>query len=476
MTARTLAALAALAGFTLAAGCATPGDVGPRAKPIDPAALQASRTLAATPGARGAWPVDQWWSQFGDAQLDALVGEALGSSPSMRLARARVDRALALARVAGAEGDPRLDASFSTQRQRITEHGIFPPPIAGAWIWQNQAMLNFSYDFDFWGRHEAAHDAALGQARAAAADAQAARLVLASAICATYVQLADRYEQLDLMREELALRERQAAIVERRTDAGLESRVELNQAEGAIPEARQRIVQAEESIALARNQLAALLGQGPDRGLQIARPALKAGAAPALPAELPANLLGRRPDIVASRWRVEAAAEDVAGARAAFYPNINLAASFGLQAITWSEFLDPGSTAFAVGPAISLPIFDGGRLRGELGVKSADYDAAAEQYNQALADALREVADQVAAWRSIERQQPLVESTLASAETAHDYALSRYRAGLTNYVTVLSTESQLTAARSRAADLRTRRLEAAIGLARALGGGYQEGS
>ena len=301
-------------------------------------------------------------------------------------------------------------------------------------------------------------------------------MVLASAVAGTYVSLADRFDQLDLAREELALRERQAAIVRRRTDAGLESRVELNQAEGSIPEARQRMVQIEESIALARNQLAALLGQGPDRGLQIARPALKPGAAPGLPASLPADLLGRRPDIVASRWRVEAAAQDVASARAAFYPNINLAASFGLQAITWQKFLDPGSFALAVGPAVSLPLFDGGRLRGQLGVKSADFDAAAEQYNQALADALREVADQVAAWRSIERQQPLVQASLASAEAAHDFALSRYRAGLANYLTVLSTESQLTAARSRAVELRARRLEAAIGLARALGGGYLEGS
>jgi NodT family efflux transporter outer membrane factor (OMF) lipoprotein len=471
MNARRLSA--ALAALALAAGCATPGDVGPRDHPIDPAAMGLRAAAASAPLA---WPADQWWSAFGDPQLDALVGEALGSSPGMRLARARVDRAMALARVAGAEQAARLDATVSAQRQRITENGIFPAPIAGAWIWQNQAMLDFSYDFDFWGRHGAAVDAALGQARAALAEAQAARLVLASAVAATYVQLADRYAQLDLAREELARRERETTLVRRRADAGLDSRVELNQAEGSVPEARQRLVQLEEAIALARHQLAALLGRGPDRGQDIARPALRAGAAPALPARLPADLLGRRPDIVASRWRVEAAAADVKSARAAFYPNVNLSAYVGLQAITWSHFLEPGSLALGVGPALSLPVFDGGRLRGQLGVKSADYDAAAEQYNQALADALREVADQIAAWRSIERQQPLVEASLAAAESAHEYALTRYRAGLSNFLTVLSTESQLTAARSRASALQTRRLEAAIGLARALGGGYLEGS
>jgi NodT family efflux transporter outer membrane factor (OMF) lipoprotein len=192
----------------------------------------------------------------------------------------------------------------------------------------------------------------------------------------------------------------------------------------------------------------------------------------ALPSALPADLLGRRPDIVASRWRVEAAAKDADAARADFYPNINLLLFAGLQAITFTHFLESGSRALGIGPAVHLPIFDGGRLRGNLGAKYADFDAAAEQYNQALADALREVADQVAAWRSIEGQEAEVGAALAAAQAAYDLSLARYRAGLTNYLTVLTTESQLTSQRVLAAELRARRLESAIGLARALGGGY----
>ena len=184
------------------------------------------------------------------------------------------------------------------------------------------------------------------------------------------------------------------------------------------------------------------------------------------------DLLGRRPDIVASRWRVEAAARDADRARAEFYPNVNLLAFVGLQAITWSKFAQAGSRVLGAGPALSLPIFDGGQLRGNLGAKYADYDAAAEQYNQALAEALRDVADQVAAWRSIERQGAEVAASLAAAQSAYDLALARYRAGLSSYLTVIGAETQLTAQRGLAAELRARRLEAAIGLARALGGGY----
>jgi len=457
-------------------GCASSEGLVTHSTPADALQLKAAGSLAAVPIAPGAWPSEEWWKALGDPQLDALIAEALIASPSVRLAHARVDRAVALAEAAGAALAPQVSAEAGASRQRITANGIYPRPIAGSWIWQNQAQLNFSYDFDFWGRNASAHAAALGQAKAAEADMRAAALVLSSAVALSYVQLARTFDQLDLARDLLAQRERQLKLVHDRLSAGLDSRVELRQAEGTPPETRQRIAQLEESIALSRNQIAALLGQGPDRGLAIDRPKPGTGAAFALPSRLPAELLGRRPDIVASRWRVEAAARDADHARAEFYPNLNLVAFVGLQAITWSKFLDIGSRTLGAGPAFSLPIFDGGRLRGNLGAKNADYDAATEQYNQALADALREVADQVASWRSIERQEIEVAAGLAAARSAHELALARYRAGLANYLAVLATEAQLTAQRGLAVELRARRLEAAIGLARALGGGYAGGT
>jgi len=453
------------------AGCASQEGLQKRSAPVEPGRLDAARALAGAPVRQDAWPSEQWWKALGDPQLDRLIGEALAGSPGMRLARARVNRAIAAAEAAGAARYPQASFDFEATRERLSEHGIFPPPLAGKTIWQNVAQLNFSYEFDFWGRNRAALESALGAQRAAEADARGAALVLSSAIASAYVQLARTYDQLDLAKDLLAQRERQLSLVHERLAAGLDSRIELKQAEGAPHEARQRIAQLEEAAAATRNQIAALLGQGPDRGLALERPRL-AAAPLALPSRLPVDLLGRRPDIVASRWRVEAAALDAEAARADFYPNVNLIAFIGFQAITWSHFLDAGSLVPGIGPAVRLPIFDAGRLRGNLGAKYADYDAAAELYNQALADALREVADQVVAWRSIDRQDTEVAAALAAAQSAYDLSLARYRAGLANYLSVLSTESQLTAQRGLAADLRARRLEAAIGLARALGGGY----
>ena len=468
-------ALCVVALAAALAGCASMKGLHTRSQATDPARLESARSFAGAKADASAWPAEDWWRALGDPQLDKLMEEALAGSPSLRLAHARVDRALAFAEAAGAPLMPQLSGSVDATRQRFSKNGLIPPPFAGQWRWQNQAQLNFSYEFDFWGKNAAAYASALGQAKAAEVDAYAARLVLASALARAYVQLARGYDQLDLAREIVAQREKTRSLVAERLQAGLDSRIELKQAEASLPEARERVIQYEETIALARNQLAALAGQGPDRGLALERPKLAASSAPALPSLLPVDLLGRRPDVVAGRWRVEAAAKDIDNARAQFYPNVNLIAFAGFQALGWSKLLDLGSRTIGVGPALRLPIFDGGRLRGNLGERNADYDAAVEQYNQTLVDALREVADQLAAFRSLQQQAPETRAGLSTSQEAYELSLERYRAGLANYLTVVQAEALVTAQRSLAADLRARELDAAIGLVRALGGGYPGG-
>src|SRR5258707_9910552 len=201
----------------------------------------------------------------------------------------------------------------------------------------------------------------------------------------------------------------------------------------------------------------------------------EAGAV-SLPSTLPADLIGRRPDVVAQRWRVEAARRDIDSAKAQFYPNVNLAALAGVQSVSLSKLLDRGSEDPSFGAALRLPIFDGGRLRGNLAAKDADFDSAVAQYNQMLADALREVVDQLASVRSADSQRGEVEAALASAEEAYGLAVARYRAGLGNYLQVLAVETQVLEQRSLLADLRARELDLSIDLIRALGGGYEEAS
>src|SRR5207249_7747724 len=211
-----------------------------------------------------------------------------------------------------------------------------------------------------------------------------------------------------------------------------------------------------------------------DRGLAIQRPQATAMSSIALPSSVPAELLGRRPDLIAQRWRVESAQKDISSAKAEFYPNVNLLAFVGLQGLGGAGFLTAASRMMGAGPAVTLPIFDAGRLRGNLAAKNADYDVAVEQYNQTLADAMRDVVDQVAAWRSVDEQEAQQKLALATAQEAYDLALLRYREGIGNYLQVLSAEAPLLAQQSLDTDLRSRQLALEIELVRALGGGFDE--
>jgi NodT family efflux transporter outer membrane factor (OMF) lipoprotein len=460
---------AVIVGLAFVAGCASYRGIEPKSELADPGNLSAQKALDGEK--TGEWPTLDWWKRFEDPQLDALMDEALAGSPNIRLARARLDQAVAAAQVAGYALKPQVNADASVNRQRFSENAIFPPPIGGSTFTTTQLALNAAYDVDFWGRNHAAYEAALGRARAAETEAFVSRLALSSTIAGVYVQLARAYDQLDIAHRTLEDRLKVQSLTNDRVRAGLDSKLELKQVETSIPAARARVAQREEEVALARNQLAALLGQGPDRGLEIARPALKLTPV-ALPSNVPADLLGRRPDIVASRLRAEAASRDIASAKAAFYPDVNLTALIGVQSVTLSKLLEPGSAIPTVGAAVSLPILDGGRLRGALAARDAEYDAAVEQYNQALADALREVVDQLASLRSVQTQRTESDAALAAAEEAYNLAVTRYKAGIGSLLQVITAETQVLDERSLRADLGSRELTLSINLIRALGGGF----
>jgi NodT family efflux transporter outer membrane factor (OMF) lipoprotein len=191
-----------------------------------------------------------------------------------------------------------------------------------------------------------------------------------------------------------------------------------------------------------------------------------------LPDALPLSLVGRRPDIVASRWRVEAAQGEIDNARAQFYPNINLSAFIGLSSIGLDRLLRAGSEQYGVGPAIRLPLFDAGRLRANLRGRASDLDLAIETYNGAVVDAVRDVPDQLGSLQSIERQRREQAQARAAAESAYDLALQRYRAGLGNFLVVLTAQTNVLTQRRADTELKARHLASEVALVRALGGGY----
>jgi NodT family efflux transporter outer membrane factor (OMF) lipoprotein len=473
MSARTALAAVAVSAVTLIAGCASTNGLAPTASPRDANALAAQRSLRDAHAADAAWPARDWWKALDDAQLDALIDEAVRDSPTLKVAAARTRKAIAAADAAAAPLSPRIDGSASSTRERFPNNGLTPPPLGGSTRTVNELQATLSWEIDFWGKNRAAYEAALGAARAAEVDAYAARLALSTNIAQAYVQLQRAYLLHDVAVATLAERQRIYELTRDRNAAGLDSRLELKQAESAVPATHEALVALDERMALARNQIAALLGAGPDRGLAIERPAATALASVALPSTLPAELIGRRPDVVAQRWRIEAAGREIASAKAQFYPNVNLVAFVGLQTLGASNLLAAASGMAGVGPAITLPIFDAGRLRANLAAKDADYDVAVEQYNQTLADAMRDVVDQLASFRSVAEQRVQQRQALATTREAYELALLRYREGLGNYVQVLSAEQPLLDQQSLDAELHARELELSINLVRALGGGYE---
>lgn len=467
--------MAALVTVLFATGCASVDGVLPSgARLTNAESLDLAESLKRSDASSAKWPAAQWWKRYGDAQLDRLVTEALADNASLRIAAARVHQALALAGITDAARGPQVTAGAKSVRQRFSEHSTAPKLLAGAWDSYNEATLNFNYEFDFWGRNRAAFDASLDRVRATEVEAQAARLLLASGVVQTYFRLAHAFQQRDLAERILAQRQEMLSLTRQRVDAGIDSDVELEQAQSAVPSARQQIAAWQENIALIRNQLSALLGKGPDRALALVRPQLALDLVPGLPSRVGAELLGRRPDVVAQRWRVEAASRDIEVAQAQFYPNVSLTLFAGLQSIGLSQFADAGSRVAGIGPAVSLPIFDGGRLRSNLGARNADYDAAVEQYNQTLVDALQDVVNQLASMRWLAEQRREQDSAVDSARRAYDLAMQRYRAGLGTYLQVLIAESQIDNQKKLLIDLDARALQLDANLIRALGGGLLE--
>ena len=460
--------LALLAVLTLA-GCATPGPQVPPAERIAPTAAG----LATGPVAGTPFPDADWWRTLGDPALDALVAQGLAGQPGLQAAAARLAVAAADAAALAASQGPQLSLAVDLTRQRFTQHGLVPPPIAGSTRDVASAQAQARYELDFFGRHAAALRAALGQQQAVAAELQAARVLLAARLAQGWVALARLFEVRDLAQRTLAQREAQLDLTRQRVAAGLDTEGELRLAQASLPDARQQIEALNGQITLARHQLAVLSGQAP-QALASARPALQPLRQAALPAHIGADLLGRRADVVAARWRVESALGRVDSARAEFYPNINLVGFVGLSSLGLNRLLSAGSRSLGVGPALHLPLFDGGLLRAELGARAAEADAAVAAYNGAVLEAAREVADASASLQSINRQQAEQAQAGAATEAAYHLATQRYQAGLGSYLLVLGAESAVLAQRSNAAELKARALDSQVALMRALGGGWRD--
>jgi len=474
---RTFAYLLFACLTALLGACAELGDIHPQSKQVDAGTLNGGSAIERAAIDRE-WPQSQWWRAYGDPQLDALVESAIAGNPDLRVAEARVRQAHSYAGVAEAATLPSLEAKSSLSRQLFSEHDFIPPPEAGNYAWYNRVALEGSYDLDLWGRQRHALAAAVDEVKVAAAESQMARLALENNVVRTYVQLSLQFALRDIAEDTLSHREKALQVMRRRVAAGLATEADVTQLEAAVPPLHMQIDRYDEEVALLRNQLAALCGRGPADGDRLARPTLtlENDAWLRLPTKVPADLIGHRPDVAARRWEVEASSKNIEAAKAAFYPDINLMAFIGFQAIGFDKLFSNSSAVQGFGPAISLPIFEGGRLRGNLGVRTAAYDVAVEQYNATVIHALQSVSNALVVAQSEQEQRKLSNVALATATRARELASRSFAAGMTDFLVLLNSEIALLVQQQERAQIAARMLESHAGLMVALGGGYLPGT
>ncbi|KWF33646.1 RND transporter [Burkholderia diffusa] len=442
----------------------------------------------AGPGVNGAWPAPDWVKQLRDPQLDALVAEASQNNPDLQVAQARLriaqaqlqqfDSLTGLTGTAGATvsrarmpkpGDDVANVSAGGYRVPVE---IFGDPNVSP----SSVFVGLNYQLDLWGKNRAATKSLMSLREAARVEAEQVRLTLAVAIVTVYCQLDQAYAMQDLLQQKLKVSQRVTTVLRERTARGLDNAYDASDASIKRSKLLAQIALNDEQIKLAQLQLGVLSGRGPERGLALQRPHVGALAGGALPARLPADLLGRRPDIVAARLRVEAAFANADSTRAQFYPDVNLVALGGVFALTPASLFSRDALGGSVGPAISLPVFDRGRLKAKLGADVAQADVAIGLYNKTVDDALGQVAQIVTSLRTSQMLVAQQQDAVAAAQKIVEIATDRHRRGVLMQKDVDVADLTLIDERAQMIALLGRQRTLRVGLIGALGGGFDAGT
>ncbi|MEY2340702.1 efflux transporter outer membrane subunit [Acidithiobacillus sp. IBUN Pt1247-S3] len=464
--------LRCLIGFVLAlllSGCASipqhlPRNprVGAATGPHTPQAMR--RTTA--------WPEHAWWRALHDHTLDQWVTRALANNPDLHAAAARVLAAQATIGLSNARRLPHFNANLSFTQQYFSAQGLHPGANGTSNLYTEINPLQIQYHVDLWGRDRALVQAARGAAQIALAEQAQTRLLLSTAVVLRYAGLMGDKR---LLRQELALVRLQRhalALAQVAYRTGIADEHGQLQLQVQLATSSERIASLRAACAAERHALAELAGEGP--GTVQATPS---GALPLpssrLPENLPLGLLAHRPDIVAARWAVEAAAARVHAARAAFYPDLNLRLLAGWNSINLADLFNPANFAHAVGPVLSLPIFTGGALRAQLRGQNAQFLEAQDQYQGRVLAALRQVADTLSAWEKLREQRHAQQQVLATASRQEYLAQGVWQSGMAGLLPKLRSQIQYLQAEEKNTRLQTASIQNWALLESALGGGYR---
>ncbi|WGS54814.1 efflux transporter outer membrane subunit [Paraburkholderia sp. D15] len=468
-------------------GCVSDAGLHTTVQPLKPSVDALAKTAGrGANGANGAWPAPDWVKRYNDPQLDRLAQEALENNPDLQIARARVGSAQAqldqFASLTGLTGtaaatvskarlpQPNNVANVSVAGQQIPVQLFDDSTVSPAAV-----IAGLSYQLDLWGKNAALTRSLLSTRDATRVDAEQARLMLTVALVTLYCELDRAFAMRDILLQKQQAAEHVDAVLRERGARGIDNAYDA--ADAALKRSRLASQQAlnDERLQLTELQIGVLTGRGPERGLSLQRPRLAAATAnPPLPAQLPVDLLGRRPDIVAARLRAEAALANTDATRAQFYPDVNLVAFAGLTALTPAALFSRAALTGSIGPAISLPIFDRSRLRAQLGGDYANVDAAVGLYNKTLDEALGDVARQLTSLRTVDTLAAEQSRAVDAATKIVAIAEERHRRGIGMQKDVTLADLSLLDERAQQIDLQGRRRLLQVALVGALGGGFDE--
>ncbi len=424
---------------------------------------------------KGEWPDDQWWKLFKDDQLDEMMGIALKNNPTLKSAQMRVESAYQKANSIKARLFPHLDTGFETNFQHLSQDSLFrfPPSKVPAVINQIDFDIGFSYEFDFWGRNRNAYEAAIGTTKSQLAEKAQSDLIISTALTKSYFDYQMHLKKLELTERLLAQRETLFVLTKLRLINGLDNEIAVQKAKANVFETQENVTVLEEMIKLDEHLMKTLMGYGPDKEYAMHTPIARFDRSFPLPENLPLDLLARRPDLMAQIWVVEAAAHEIKVAKAAFYPNINLAAFIGIESLDWNKFLSKEAFKASLNPAIHLPIFTGGKLTANLKESVAEFNVAIYDYNQGLLNAAKEVTDYMVSLSSLNQQDELQLNKVESIRKSFQLEKMRYNHGLINALIVLEAEEALMMEDLRLMTLQNSRLTTVLNLIKSLGGGYE---
>ncbi|PQP00791.1 RND transporter [Massilia phosphatilytica] len=465
----------ALAVAALLSACGTVGKDFVAPKGIDTPAF---RHATAEPQDQTARLPAAWWTVFGDATLSLLEERALRDNPNVRAAAQRLVQAQAQLGVVRANQLPTVGVSAGVANSRTSAETPMGVTFGGRSIKGNEFSVgaNFSYELDLWGRVRRAVEAADAQALAAQDDRDGVMLMLSGQVATTYWQLRGLDADIAILNDALATRRESQQLIEARFNAGLSNELDVSRTRIERANAEADIQEAQRQRNTLEHALAVLVGASPSQAIVIPAAGVALPQPPAIPVGLPASLLGQRPDLAASVATLKAFNAQVGVAEGAYYPSLSLTGNFGYASETLSNLAKGSARQFSFGPlALSLPVFEGGRIEANVKLAKARYDEAVANHEGRLLTALREVEDALSDVQQRQKQGDVQVQAQQAAARAVQVAQARFDRGVSTYLDVTDAQRSALAADRAAAQIRTQRLLAAVSVARALGGGWQQG-